>query len=199
MSAYRRRRVVRPNQITAEAFRLYLQVEDDRLAIRFINTIDLHVAPDNQNAYKAYFNLERVVQKLDNEKQYEGIFRVLEDGTERYKRMIFSYIDRESKLLSLIQMDVTDLWKNQAEHEAALSAALIAAKQASSAKTNFLSRMKKAVIFFFIEAIPPYVRARCPHTPRRPCRTRPRASDQQAPDPSDTAQSARHKAPRPRI
>jgi len=107
--------------------------------------IQKHVAPDNQNAYKAYFNLERVVQKLDNEKQYEGIFRVLEDGTERYKRMIFSYIDRESKLLSLIQMDVTDLWKNQAEHEAALSAALIAAKQASSAKTNFLSRMSHEI------------------------------------------------------
>lgn len=106
---------------------------------------EAHIPAEGQSAYLRFLEFSRITEALDHVEQYARTFLVLEDGQERYKRMIFSYIDRESGLLSLVRTDLTELQKTQQEHEEALSAALTAAKQASTAKTNFLSRMSHEI------------------------------------------------------
>jgi len=104
-----------------------------------------HIPDEKRSAYLKFFDFKHITDALDHGEQVEETFLVREEGADRYKRMEFSYIDRESGLLSLVQTDLTELQKTQAEHEAALSVALTAAKQASSAKTNFLSRMSHEI------------------------------------------------------
>jgi len=104
-----------------------------------------HVPEESRAEYSSFFNLGNIVQALETEEQHVKTFLVIEDGKNCFKRIVFSYLDRESGLLAVTRTDTTEIQKEQAEHEAALSSALTAARQASSAKTNFLSRMSHEI------------------------------------------------------
>jgi len=104
-----------------------------------------HIPAEDREEYLRILSLPHVIAELDHADQYSKTLHAVEDGRNRYKRLTFSYIDRESGLISLVRSDFTELQKIQIEHEEAISTALTAAKQASSAKTNFLSRMSHEI------------------------------------------------------
>jgi len=130
------------NQQTMTMERISNGDDFDDITSGYVRT---HVPDDSQADYMAFFDLNHILRELNKSDQYTETFLVREDGADRYKQLIFSYIDRESGLLALIRTDVTELQLSRAEHEAALSSALTAARQASSAKTNFLSRMSHEI------------------------------------------------------
>lgn len=68
-----------------------------------------------------------------------------EDGAKRSKLLCYSYLDREAKTLLFTQNDVTEVVENERQQQVVLHDALMAAEQASRAKTEFLSRMSHEI------------------------------------------------------
>lgn len=90
--------------------------------------------------------LSVVLKELENKELYtvkctmRGI-----GGISHSKLLCFSYIDREAKRLLFTQNDVTEVVENERMQQLALHDALVAAEQASRAKTEFLSRMSHEI------------------------------------------------------
>jgi len=104
-----------------------------------------HVVADEKEACIRFMTLSNVLKELENKNNCSASFTVLEDGTLRNKRLDYSYIDRESKLITLIRTDFTEMQKKQLEQEEKLRTALSSAQQASIAKSAFLSRMSHEI------------------------------------------------------
>src|SRR5574344_659798 len=107
--------------------------------------IQRHVIPEEQDACSAFMTLSAVIKDLNENGKHCGSFMVSEGGALRNKRIDYSYIDRESGLVSLIRTDFTDIQQQQIQQEHQLREALSAARLASNAKTEFLSHMSHEI------------------------------------------------------
>ncbi|SHK21320.1 response regulator [Hespellia stercorisuis] len=68
-----------------------------------------------------------------------------QDGTVRQKRIQYAYLDKPSQQIVITRSDVTDLFNQQQQQHDMLQTALLAAEQANSAKSDFLSRMSHEI------------------------------------------------------
>ena len=107
--------------------------------------VDKHVVPEEKESCAEFMNLSNVMKALEKSEIYSGSFTVEEGGLLRNKKLDFSYIDRESRLITLIRTDFTEMQKKQLEQEEKLRSALTSARAASVAKSEFLSRMSHEI------------------------------------------------------
>lgn len=103
------------------------------------------VVPEEQQACIEFMTLCNVRAALEHSEVCTSSFTVEENGQLRNKRLDYSYIDRESGLLTLIRTDFTEMQKKQLDQEERLRGALQSARQASLAKSEFLSRMSHEI------------------------------------------------------
>ena len=107
--------------------------------------VDMHVVPEEKQICIDFMTLSNVTRLLDKNGTCSKSFHVIEGGELRNKRLDYYYIDRESRLVSLIRTDFTKMQEQQLKQEEKLRNALAAARQASIAKSEFLSRMSHEI------------------------------------------------------
>ena len=107
--------------------------------------VERYVVEEEVAKCKHFMNLGRVVEALARQEEVSAIFRLCINGKILYKKLDYRYLDQESQLLSLVRSDFTKVRQEQKEQEDKLRSALKAAKQASVAKTEFLSRMSHEI------------------------------------------------------
>ncbi|MEG2857955.1 MAG: histidine kinase dimerization/phospho-acceptor domain-containing protein, partial [Clostridia bacterium] len=89
---------------------------------------------------------KNVLAKLKTQDVFTTYCRVKEsDGSIRRKRLQFSYLDEPRKKIILTRTDITDVYNEEKRKNDALKDALMAAQQANSAKSEFLSRMSHEI------------------------------------------------------
>ncbi len=103
---------------------------------------DRFIHPDDKDATAYNMSLEGIRKNLSGTSRFRYIFRlILPNGTIRHKKLTMYYLDRDTDSVIITREDVTQVLREEAEKSAALADALTAAKQASLAKSTFLSRM----------------------------------------------------------
>ena len=107
--------------------------------------VEKHVVPEEKESCIAFMTLPNVLSSLEKSECHTATFTVEENGELRNKKLDFYYLDRESQLLALIRTDYTDIQRQQLVQEERLRSALRAARQASLAKSEFLSRMSHEI------------------------------------------------------
>ena len=107
--------------------------------------VDKHVVPGEKESCCRFMTLANVLAALETEERCTASFTVEEGGRLRSKRLDYSYIDRESRLISLVRTDFTELQQQRLAEEEMLRSALESARQASVAKSEFLSRMSHEI------------------------------------------------------
>ncbi len=104
------------------------------------------MTPEQQKEIMAQILLSVVLRELETKTQYTVKCTITEEnGTTVSKLLCYSYLDRQTKTLLFTQNDVTEIVKNEQQHQMVLHDALQAAEQASRAKTEFLSRMSHEI------------------------------------------------------
>ena len=117
-----------------------LEILDYNREIKAI--LEAYVLPEEQAALWEQVKLPALLEGMEDREDRE-IFLTIQrkDGTLRYKKFWFSWLDREARQLVFIQSDYTEMHEQEAGQREALRTALRAAEQANVAKSVFLSRM----------------------------------------------------------
>lgn len=89
---------------------------------------------------------ETIKKNLEDKSVFSTICGVFHtDGSIRKKRIQYAYLDKPSEQIVITRSDVTDLFNQQQQQQDMLQTALLAAEQANSAKSDFLSRMSHEI------------------------------------------------------
>lgn len=85
-------------------------------------------------------------KNLESQRMMSLVYTVAnEKGEMRQKRIQYAYLDKLTGKVLMIRSDVTELLAQQRQQHMTLESALLAAKQANSAKSDFLSRMSHEI------------------------------------------------------
>ncbi|WP_427781037.1 response regulator, partial [Candidatus Pseudoscillospira sp. SGI.172] len=87
------------------------------------------------------FSIPQLCQALADQDSHSIVFPACEQSVRRIKKWQYMYLDQSRTVIVVIRTDITDITLEQERQQQALREALIQAKQASRAKTQFLSRM----------------------------------------------------------
>ncbi|MEG0392871.1 MAG: ATP-binding protein, partial [Anaerovoracaceae bacterium] len=91
-------------------------------------------------------NIETIKAELEDKQTYNVVLKIREkDNSQAIKKLQYSYIDKENELIMLTRSDVTEMFQKEEKKAEALRTALVAARQANTAKTDFLSRMSHEI------------------------------------------------------
>ncbi|MEG1930025.1 MAG: response regulator [Anaerovorax sp.] len=97
-----------------------------------------------RNIYEmSYKNVFAQLEKQDIYKTYCRIRN--EDGGIGHKKLQFSYLDKRHRRIVLTRSDITDIYNRDQLKNRALGDALLAAQQANTAKSKFLSNMSHEI------------------------------------------------------
>ncbi len=100
------------------------------------------VVPAEQERVRAELRLESLIDKLAAQEEAEYFFTIrVPSGSLRCKKLWVRWLDKGDSRLALVLSDYTELRERELEHQQTLLDALEAARQASVAKSVFLSRM----------------------------------------------------------
>lgn len=89
---------------------------------------------------------DAIRENLKTKRIHSVVYNVLDnDKNVRQKRIQYAYLDQATDQVIITRTDVTDLLEQQQQQRNMLEAALLAAKQANSAKSDFLSRMSHEI------------------------------------------------------
>ncbi|MEG1641583.1 MAG: response regulator [Synergistaceae bacterium] len=92
------------------------------------------------------FSVDTIVEELKTKDFYAVYFDAYQkNGSIANKKIRFSYIKKEDKTILMTQRDITDILSEEEKKRAILDVALLSAKQASTAKTEFLSHMSHEI------------------------------------------------------
>ncbi len=101
-----------------------------------------NVLPEDQEMAIGHSLLANVRENLKAQERFQFTCRKKRpDGSISYKKLTQYYLDREREIIVVNQEDISALVLEERRKNEALGAALQAAKQASRAKSQFLSRM----------------------------------------------------------
>ncbi|MEF9916388.1 MAG: response regulator [Lachnospiraceae bacterium] len=97
-----------------------------------------------RNIYDMSF--ANLFERLEKQEIYTSYCRVHEaDGRISRKKLQFSYLDKPRKKIILTRTDITEIYNIEQQKNEALKDALIAARQANTAKSEFLARMSHEI------------------------------------------------------
>lgn len=89
---------------------------------------------------------EGIIENLKKTRVFSTLYSVYDKNNNiRQKRLQYAYLDEENRQVVCTRTDVTALIEQQKQQQDMLESALLAAKQANSAKSNFLSRMSHEI------------------------------------------------------
>ena len=104
------------------------------------------IVPEDLDRAMEEMHPDKIRENLKNKKIFSSLYTVHDTkGGLWQKRIQYTYLDEANELLILTRSDVTDLFNKQKEQQEVLQAALVAAEQANSAKSDFLSRMSHEI------------------------------------------------------
>lgn len=99
------------------------------------------VKAENEEA-RRQFQIETILHKLEEKPGgYDFIISYVEDGAIRYKQINVLWGDENHRIVCLVRADVTDMLMEERRNKKELEEALVLAREASQAKSNFLSSM----------------------------------------------------------
>ncbi|MDD2971749.1 MAG: response regulator [Lachnospiraceae bacterium] len=86
--------------------------------------------------------ISNVLKNIENDNVHKFDFNIREKNGEIHRKQLqLTLIDRERKAYLMTRIDVTGVYNEQVRHQKELEQALISAKQANLAKSDFLARM----------------------------------------------------------
>ncbi|MBC8530318.1 hybrid sensor histidine kinase/response regulator [Gehongia tenuis] len=104
------------------------------------------VAPEDVERAIADMTPDVMRKNLKNHKVFSSVYSAHDaKKSMRQKRIQYAYLDERNQRVVLTRSDVTDMLNQQKQQQDMLQAALIAAEQANSAKSDFLSRMSHEI------------------------------------------------------
>lgn len=89
--------------------------------------------------------LEHIMQELEHVDLYEFTIRFQSNQGRQVEKLQYRWLPGESGTLMLTWLDITQVFRAEQKKKELLEDALIAAKQANAAKSNFLSRMSHEI------------------------------------------------------
>ncbi len=107
----------------------------------FMGKIKEIFLPDGGKDVLQAFSLSNIIAQLAEKNLYNVTFTAKEQGELRRKSVSFSYLDETKYLILCYSMDVTKSYQKEQQQLFRTQEALLKAKQASDAKTEFFSRM----------------------------------------------------------
>lgn len=108
--------------------------------------ITRYAVEEGRDILRESMDIYYILRALENSRTYSVFASVCPEGGQiAYKKIVFTYIDREHKLLLMTQRDVTDVTEKDRQQRENLRDALMAAEQSSRAKSEFLSRMSHEI------------------------------------------------------
>ena len=79
-----------------------------------------------------------IIRNLKTQRVFSTMYSIYDDEHRVYrKRIQYAYLDEAAGQVVMTRTDVTDIMEEQKKQQDLLESALLAAKQASSAKTEF--------------------------------------------------------------
>ncbi|MDD3253536.1 MAG: response regulator [Lachnospiraceae bacterium] len=89
---------------------------------------------------------EGIKKNLETQRIFSTVYEVYDNNHSiRKKRLQYAYLDEAAGQVVCTRTDITDLMEQQTQQQNTLEAALLAAQQANSAKSDFLSRMSHEI------------------------------------------------------
>lgn len=97
---------------------------------------------EEKDEVKKQFSLETMLSRLEERPAgYDFVFPYCKDGDLRYKQVNVLWGDENHSTVCIVRADVTDMLATERETKDALEKALVLAKKANRAKSDFLSAM----------------------------------------------------------
>ncbi|MEG0770721.1 MAG: response regulator [Clostridia bacterium] len=91
-------------------------------------------------------SIENILENLKDKEIYTTIARMYEEnGSLSRKKLQFSYLDERRTKIILTRNDITNIYNEEQRKNETLKVALVAAQQANTAKSEFLSRMSHEI------------------------------------------------------
>ncbi|NLG03135.1 MAG: hypothetical protein GX567_04825, partial [Clostridia bacterium] len=105
-------------------------------------SIHRDVVEEDREKLQEKLKIENLVEELDKSDQYFIKFRTYDSvGNVHVKRLNYKYLDDTKTTILIVQTDITAIVNERNEQMKQTEAALIVAKKANQAKSEFLSRM----------------------------------------------------------
>lgn len=132
--------------LSGEEFQHLLQAEQEPYSVAIPKVNREIVVPQDVERSISEMMPEGIRANLKNQRTFSTVYGVYDQNRQiRQKRIRFTYLDEANGQVLLTRTDITDLLVQQTRQQDMLETALLAAKQANSAKSNFLSRMSHEI------------------------------------------------------
>lgn len=129
-----------------DGFRQMLSDENEsyRQSVYRVNRVS--VVPEDMERAIAEMLPDGIRKNLRDQKVFSTVYAVYDSNRNiRQKRLQFAYLDEIAEKVIITRTDITDIMARQKQQQQTLEAALLAAEQANSAKSGFLSRMSHEI------------------------------------------------------
>lgn len=105
-----------------------------------------YVLKDDQAYCQKEFEITNIIKHLEHRGAYSIMYRTCEgDGRICWKKNRIFYLDEAKSAIVFVRSDVTEIYEKEQQQKKELQEALDTAKQASMAKSEFLSRMSHEI------------------------------------------------------
>ena len=136
--------------------RLYIGADDSNAGVSFRQVdcesafelaVELYVQEDETQEVREKFSVENILVNLKSAPSYAVYYtsnqrdETLPDAPFKRMKSDFFYLDESCDIIVLVQTNVTAIYEQERENREKMAAALQAAEDANSAKTEFLSRI----------------------------------------------------------
>jgi signal transduction histidine kinase/DNA-binding response OmpR family regulator len=120
--------------------------EGDYLGAGMLMIIRRYILDEDWHKAQTCGSLREIQEQLRQQDVYEFSLRFRRaDGMVRTKKIECRYLDEQCSLILITQLDITEVVREEQNQRNLMESAMIAAKQANSAKSNFLSRMSHEI------------------------------------------------------
>lgn len=107
-----------------------------------VHFVKERIRKDKQQETLNNMRLGNIIRHLRDSEEYAFTYTIQEkDGTARYKKLQYSYLDGVKDFILFSQSDITQIYNQEQAQIKKIEQALLEAKLANEAKTEFLSRM----------------------------------------------------------
>ncbi len=104
--------------------------------------LDSIAIPEEKNTLLEQFSLDKIIDELEKKDKYVVLYSVCDtEGKLFRKKFQFCYLDDLRTIILCFRMDVTEVYNREQQQLLKTEDALLQARKASEAKTEFFSRM----------------------------------------------------------